>query len=120
MKQDYSEGFRIASERIATEAVVRTGFLNLNNLRLAVLPAELSCLQHLQSLDCSYTVVDDLSPLAELRSLKRLSFSRTHVIDLSPLTELTALESLGLSCRGEQSNAAGQTQRAATAELLLY
>jgi internalin A len=45
------DGLRIARERIATEAMQRTGFLDLGQLGLVELPSELFKLQHLLRLN---------------------------------------------------------------------
>lgn len=101
MTQDL-DSLRIARERIAAEAVARTGSLDLSDLRLTALPTELSCLDHLQFLDCSRTQVSDLSPLARLTALQKLECSSTQVKDLSPLTGLAMLQEL--SCYHTQVN----------------
>ncbi len=92
-----SDSLRIARERISKEAVARTGTLDLQNLQLAALPRELSSLGHLEVLDCSFTQVEDLSPLAELAALKTLDCSNTQVKDLAPLMGLAALQTLDCS-----------------------
>src|SRR5690242_9075075 len=89
-----SEDLRTALERIAIETRTRTMVLDLSNLQLSELPVELSCLEHLQKLDCSETQVRDLSPLAALTTLQVLNCSRTQVEDLSPLSKLTKLQVL--------------------------
>ncbi|MFO1039057.1 MAG: COR domain-containing protein [Geminicoccaceae bacterium] len=84
----------IARARIAEESEQRTGRLDLSDLDLLRLPDELLQLQHLRALDCSYTQVADLGPLAGLTALQQLDCRETPVVDLGPLAGLTALQQL--------------------------
>jgi Leucine-rich repeat (LRR) protein len=56
-------GIDIARQRIAEEAAARAGHLDLSGLDLSSLPDALAELRDLQSLDCSWTQVSDLTPL---------------------------------------------------------
>lgn len=56
----------------------------------------MSVLSGLQTLDCSFTSVSDLSPLSVLSGLQTLDCSTASVSDLSPLSELPGLLSLYL------------------------
>jgi internalin A len=92
-----SPDIHIARERIAAESIERTGILNLRDLRLTVLPEELSGLKHLEILHCSHTQVSDLSPLTGFDSLRELHFAGTQVDDLSSLAGLGSLQELDCS-----------------------
>ncbi len=72
--------------------------LDLAIVGLETIPGGIRALTKLQSLDCSFTSVSDLSPLSGLTALQSLDCSRTQVSDLSPLSGLTALRSL--TCSG--------------------
>jgi internalin A len=91
------DGLTIARERIAREAEEKTGFLDLGDLGLFELPNELFQLKHLQRINCAYTQVSDLAPLASLTNLQSLDCSITQVSDLAPLAPLTNLQSLDCS-----------------------
>jgi hypothetical protein len=54
-------------------------------------------LKWLHHLNCSFTLVDELFPLAELRNLKRLDCGDTQVRDLEPLMRLKYLQHLNVS-----------------------
>jgi len=64
--------------------------LNLTGLNIS----SLGCvreLPELEWLDCSYTQVSDLTPLAGLTQLQMLDCRNTQVSDLGPLAGLTEL-----------------------------
>ena len=111
------DGQSIAEQRIAEEAVRRTGFLDLGSLGLTVLPGSLFALGHLRRLnlgrgigldDGSYFAVEDyyddnrvlnrlaaeLDRLRHLPHLRHLSLSSTDLDDLAPLGGLSALQTL--------------------------
>ena len=69
------------------------------NLRYTLVSdlSPLADLKNLQRLVLYDTPVSDLSPLAELKNLRYLDLSSTQVSDLSPLAELKSLEQLHLN-----------------------
>ena len=111
------DGQSIAEQRIAEEAVRRTGFLDLGGLGLTVLPGSLFALGHLRRLnlgrgigldDGSYFAVEDyyddnrvlnrlaaeLDRLRHLPHLRHVSLSSTDLDDRAPLGGLSALQTL--------------------------
>jgi internalin A len=116
MAEDF-DGLGIARRRIAEEAERRTGFLDLSQLGLAELPAELFALRHLRRLhlgdrlaqrDGAWDAVhtqdppnrlrDKLGRLAALPNLEALSVSGTGCASLDPLASLARLK--WLDCGG--------------------
>ena len=109
------DGLGIARRRIAQEMEQRTGFLDLGQLGLTELPAELFRLRHLRWLNLGFgivlrdqtlhessegppnTVEGQLDRLAALPDLEALSLAFTLVTNLAPLASLTALQSLDCS-----------------------
>ena len=109
------DGPGIARQRIAEEAERRTGFLDLGNLGLTELPADLFRLRHLRQLNLGWaitledgtwhkspdgpynTVGGQLDRLAVLLDLEVLSVAGMPVADLAPLAALTALQALTCS-----------------------
>ncbi len=85
---------------IARERQDRSRTLDLSFFTIAELPHELGDLTWLKSLDCSGTLVTDLTPLSGLGALTQLDCSWTQVADLTPLSGLGALTDL--SCFGTQ------------------
>jgi hypothetical protein len=53
-------------------------------------------LTNLESLDVSFTYIDDVGPLLECRSLKKLNISGTRIKDVTPLKNLPRLDSLSM------------------------
>jgi internalin A len=115
------DGNRRAWELIAEERATQTGFLDLGNLGLVELPAELFELTHLRSLKLGSFYKDDEGNYREsangsefgenvlakipadisgLTSLLVLSLTGNPVSDLTPLKDLPALQSL--DCLGTQ------------------
>lgn len=62
--------------------------LDLAGYRLDRLPAQLGDIKELLSLDCSFTQVSDLAPVAALANLQSLNCWNTGVSDLTPLAAL--------------------------------
>jgi internalin A len=79
-----SEDMTTALKRIAEEAEKRTGKLDLSQLEISKLPAEIAGLKHLRRLDCSFTEISDLTPVTGLRDLQSLDCSLTKVSDPTP------------------------------------
>ena len=112
------EGLKIARERIAREAVEKTGFLDLGRLGLTELPEELFTLTGLRTLNLGDGYVDDSgawkwaeSDLGRndvqagrsrkaLMALKFLFLTNTHLADLAWVASLQSLQSL--VCSGTQ------------------
>jgi internalin A len=77
--------------RLKQLQVLDCAWTNLSDLK------PLAGLSALTSLDCSYTEVADLAPLAALSALTSLDCSGTEVSDLAPLAGMSALASLDCS-----------------------
>ena len=117
------QGLKTAYERIAQEAQVKTGTLDLSGLGLEEIPAELfelthltvlnlgyrwqgqrneileipskiSKLKYLIDLDLSHNRIETLDALKGLTALQTLNCYDTQVSDLSPVQGLTALQTL--------------------------
>lgn len=104
---DRFDGMAEARRRIAEEAVRRTGRLDLRNLGLERLPADLFALTHLRSLDLGAdsplgderpnAVQADAARLSELAKLEALDLSWSDLADLAPIAGLAALRTLNAS-----------------------
>ena len=72
--------------------------LTLEELDRSVLVSDsvLAKLEHLESLDLSYTNIVDVSALVKLTSLTSLHLAYTNVVDVSALAKLTSLKFLFL------------------------
>src|SRR5215510_4306128 len=116
-------GMETARRLIAEEQEKKTGFLDLGNLQLPEVPAEVFALTHLRVLNLGSEYYDERGEyqpsangifatrntlnrlpdrLCALGNLRALSLVSTQVSDLSPLQGLRTLQSL--SCWGTQSS----------------
>src|SRR4029453_19430612 len=114
-------GMETARRLIAEEQEKKTGFLDLGNLQLTEVPAEVFALPHLRVLNLGSSYVDECGEyqqsangdyetrntlnrlpdrLCALGNLTALFLVSTQVSDLSPLQGLSALQSL--ACWGTQ------------------
>ena len=115
------DGLTIARERIAHEAIEKTGFLDLGRLGLTALPDELFALRHLRALNLGASYHDsegkwrlcrsrletnklgnEINGLTALTALETLFVTDTDIRDLLPFTALTNLRSL--NCSSTQVN----------------
>src|SRR5215469_16126071 len=87
---------RLDSQIHRLDALPNLCALSLSNAALTTLDG-IAHLKTLQSLDCRWTGVSDLTPVSGLVALQILNCSGTEVSDLSPLSGLTALQSLDCS-----------------------
>ena len=91
----------LALEEIPAEVTRIAGLrtLDLEHTRITDL-APLAALTGLQMLELDQTGVTDLAPLASMIGLEQLFLSQTSVADLAPLITLTSLRELGLNQTG--------------------
>jgi len=82
---------------VAAALEARSETLDLSYLYIKSLPDSISQLTSLTSLNCSTTLIVDLSPLSALPVLASLDCTFTQVIDLTPLSGLLTLASLDCS-----------------------
>lgn len=105
-KADF-DGLAIARQRIADEADRRTGFLDLSQLGLTELPAEMFELRHLRRLHLGFRLVEasnevasSLGRLSEFPNLEALSIAG---LDCDSLTFAEPLRSMRwFDCRSTQ------------------
>ena len=71
--------------------------LSIGEVSISDLSSLVGEMRELESLELSFTGIDDLSPLAELTSLSRLLLDGNEISDLSPLSALPELVILTLS-----------------------
>ncbi|WP_049974475.1 leucine-rich repeat domain-containing protein [Azospirillum sp. B4] len=113
-----SHDLAVARQRIAEEAVARTGCLDLCNLHLPVFPTELFALTHLTVLLLGRAVesdgvslnkgrysrelfqVGDITALAPLTALEIVSVADTTVTDLGPFSACCHLRTLSCASTG--------------------
>ena len=110
------EGWAIALQRIAHEAELRTGSLDLGSLGLSELPEQLFALTHLQELNLGALskeerdareeagapvsrneLKSELERLIALERLRKLSVSGTDIVDLAWARRLKGLQSIDCS-----------------------
>ncbi len=93
--KDEQDGMQEALARIDFAYKNNSAELDLSKLNIAEIPGNIKKLSHhLTHLNCCYTQISNLSPLASLTELEELDCSWTNVSDLSPLASLTALQYL--------------------------
>ncbi len=88
---------KIALERIAEAKRTRATRLDLSELDLSTIPAELGKLTKLQTLDLNLNGLSDLGPLANLNKLTQLVLRNNQISDLRPLANLDKLTHLSVS-----------------------
>src|ERR1041385_170851 len=110
------DGVKIAIDRIAREAIDKTGFLDLGRLGLIELPTEMLDLQHLRVLNLGGNYRDsdgewhlteasigdnkieaNIPRLVELKELSTLYVANTELSNLAPIANLSKLRSLNFS-----------------------
>lgn len=86
-----------AQRRIERAKIERLPILNLTELQLPSLPAEIVELPWLIGLFASFNAISDLNPLANLTKLERLDLRGNRVVDLHPISTLTCLTYLDVA-----------------------
>jgi len=102
-----NDTFRGASNSIGSNVLPAHALESLRDLKLESLHVAevaqsnllaISGITSLRALDCNFTQVTDLTPLAQLANLQSLDCSGTQVNDLTPLAQLANLQSLDCYC----------------------
>lgn len=115
---NYAEAFKKALLRIEQEKIKKAGKLDLRDLNLSILPAEIANLTHLtelnltgnqlkkvdniqylinlETLNLSRNRIQEINFIKYLKKLKIVFLSRNRISDISPIKDLPQLEQLFL------------------------